>query len=141
MCIRDRAKVIVKNKLPRFYGSLCRSLRPVHPFFAQLTLLPNPRNPMLYDAFRSARHPRSAPFRGVICVPVYNMFPWIHRTPHSRVHLKRLSDYDIDDKFGKCQVKLLKSALIDFYSPEVLSDSKQQLLKDTKGIRTMKMCI
>ena len=34
------------------------------------------------------------------------------------------------NKFGKCQTKLLKSALVDFYSPEVLSVAKQQLLKD-----------
>jgi len=34
------------------------------------------------------------------------------------------------NKFGKCQMKLLKSALVDFYSPEVLSVAKQQLLKD-----------
>ena len=33
-------------------------------------------------------------------------------------------------KFGKCQMKLLKSAMVDFYSPEVLSVAKQQLLKD-----------
>jgi len=27
-----------------------RSFKSVHPFFAQLTLLPNPQNPMLYSA-------------------------------------------------------------------------------------------
>ena len=32
--------------------------------------------------------------------------------------------------FGKYQTMLLKSALVDFYSPGVLSVAKQQLLKD-----------
>ena len=43
------------------------------------------------------------------------------------------------NKFGKCQVKLLKSALIDFYSPEVLSDSKQQLLKDIGKLHSVSL--
>ena len=34
------------------------------------------------------------------------------------------------NKFGKEQVKLLKSALVDFYSDEELISAKQQLLKD-----------
>ena len=43
-----------------------RSLRSVHPFFAQLTLLPNPQNPMFYNAFQLARHPRSVlPMMGI----------------------------------------------------------------------------
>ena len=41
-----------------------QSSRP--PFFAQLTLLPNPQNPILYDTFQSARHPKSALSRGDI---------------------------------------------------------------------------
>jgi len=30
--------------------------------FAQLTLLLNPQNSMLYNAFQSARHPQKCPF-------------------------------------------------------------------------------
>jgi len=41
------------------------------------------------------------------------------------------------NKFGKCQVKLLKSALTDFYSPEMLSESKQQLLGDIGKLQSV----
>jgi len=34
-------------------------LRLVHRFFVQLILLPNPQNPMLYNAFQLTRHPKS----------------------------------------------------------------------------------
>jgi len=34
----------------------------VHPFFAQLTLLSNHQNPMLYNAFQSTRHSWKCPF-------------------------------------------------------------------------------
>jgi len=39
------------------------------------------------------------------------------------------------NKFGKMQSKLLKSALVGFYSPEDLSSAKKQLLKDTGEIQ------
>mgnify|MGYP001552521842 CR=1 FL=1 len=38
------------------------------------------------------------------------------------------------NKFGKSQNKTLKSVLIDFYSPDVLSEAKQQLLKDLEKV-------
>jgi len=34
----------------------------VHPFFAQLTLLPIAQNPMIYNVFQSARHSQKCPF-------------------------------------------------------------------------------
>jgi len=41
------------------------------------------------------------------------------------------------NKFGKTQSILLKSALVDFYSPEDLSSVKKQLLKDTGEIQSV----
>ena len=41
------------------------------------------------------------------------------------------------NKFGKTQSKLLKSALVDFYSPEDLSSAKKQLLKDIGEIQSV----
>jgi len=38
------------------------------------------------------------------------------------------------NKFGKTQHKLLKSALMDFYSPDDLSAAKIQLLKDSQKV-------
>lgn len=38
------------------------------------------------------------------------------------------------NKYGKNQVKLLKSALVDFYSPKVLSAARKQLLKDVETV-------
>jgi len=52
------------------------SLKSVHPFLAQLTVLPNPQNPILYNAFQSAIHPKSALSRGHIYIP---MFPGLTR--------------------------------------------------------------
>ena len=37
--------------------------------FVRLTLLPNPQNPMLYNAFQSAWHPKSDPSHGGIYTP------------------------------------------------------------------------
>ena len=39
------------------------------------------------------------------------------------------------NKFGKVQNKLLKNALLDFYSPEALSAAKRQLLKDFEKVK------
>ena len=41
------------------------------------------------------------------------------------------------NKFGKCENKLLKSALVDFYSPEDLSAAKHQLLKDLSKVQSV----
>ena len=41
------------------------------------------------------------------------------------------------NKFGKCQVKQLKSVLVDFYSPDVLSEAKTQLLKDIEKVKSV----
>jgi len=38
-------------------------------------------------------------------------------------------------KFGKVQNKLLKNALLDFYSPDALSAAKRQLLKDIEKVK------
>jgi len=41
------------------YAKTCHTTyKSVHPFFAQLTLLPIAQNPMLYNAFQLARHLR-----------------------------------------------------------------------------------
>jgi len=39
-------------------------LKSVHLFFAQLTVLPNPQNPMFYNTFQWARHPKLPPLMG-----------------------------------------------------------------------------
>jgi len=41
------------------------------------------------------------------------------------------------NKFVKCENKLLKSALVDFYSPEDLSAAKHQLLKDLSKVQSV----
>jgi len=48
----DRKRQLAAQKCHTMYTSL----RSVHPFFAKLTLLPNPQNPMLYNDFQSVRH-------------------------------------------------------------------------------------
>jgi len=48
-----------------------RLLSLVHPLIAQLTLLPSPQNPMLYN------QPKSAPPRGGIYIPMY--YTWFSR--------------------------------------------------------------
>jgi len=66
-----------------------KHVKSVHQFFfAQLTLLRNPPNPMLYNAFKSGRHPKSAFSRGAY-VPI----PWTHPTQHSKLHLDRFSRF------------------------------------------------
>jgi len=37
--------------------TMYRSLRSVHPSFAQFALLPKPQTSMLYNTFQSSRHP------------------------------------------------------------------------------------
>ena len=41
------------------------------------------------------------------------------------------------NKFSKCENKLLKSALVDFYSPGDLSAAKHQLLKDLNKVQSV----
>jgi len=40
-------------------------------------------------------------------------------------------------KFGKTQNKLLKSALVDFYSPADIAAAKLQLLKDMHEVKSV----
>jgi len=70
-----------------------RSLRSVHPFFAQLTLLPDPSNPVLFNAFQSARHPQKFPFSWGMYIPMQCMFPVLNPTQHSKLHLDRFSRF------------------------------------------------
>jgi len=60
--------------------------------FAQLTLLFNPPNPTLYNAFQSARHLKSAPSRGASTSHVIDV-PWTHPTQHPKLHLDRFSRF------------------------------------------------
>ena len=76
-----------------------RSLRSVYPFFCTAHPSNQPRNPMLYNAFHSARHPKSAPSPcntssldppstpHVIHVPSTNL------NQHLELHLNRFSHF------------------------------------------------
>jgi len=46
------------------------------PIFAELTVLPNPDNPILYNGFQSARCPQNFPFQ---------WFPWTHLTEYPKL--------------------------------------------------------
>ena len=39
-------------------------------------------------------------------------------------------------KFGKTQAKLLKTSLLDFYNPDVLSAAKLQLIADSQKVKS-----
>ena len=64
---------------PRTQLLTYRSLRSVHLLFVQLTLLSNPQNRMLYNAFQSARQLKSAPCYGGICTRCVQI-PWTRLT-------------------------------------------------------------
>jgi len=58
-----------------------RLLRLVCSYIAQLTILPNPQNPMLYNAFQSA----STLFCGGHLHPHVIHVSWSHLTQHSKL--------------------------------------------------------
>jgi len=68
---RPQKATLLAQKHASYDEQIARSLWSVQPFFAQLILLSNPQIPMFYNAFQSARHPKSAPSRSSICIPMF----------------------------------------------------------------------
>jgi len=87
-----KGNLLHKNMSSKTRHMKYRSLRSVHPFFAQLTLLPNQQNPMLCNAFQLVRHHNSALPMGASTSHVMHV-PWTHLTQHSKLHLDRFSRF------------------------------------------------
>jgi len=62
--------------------------------FVQLTLLPNPQNPMLYNVFQSVKHPEKCPFPKGVCTHTH-IVPWTNVTQHPKMHLDQLGRFGI----------------------------------------------
>jgi len=60
-----------------------------NPFFAQLTLLPNPQNPMLYNWPDTIKMPLPS---GNLHSHIIHV-PWTHPIQHSKLHLGQFSRY------------------------------------------------
>jgi len=60
-----------------------------NPFFAQLNLLPNPQNPMLYNWPDTSKMPLPS---GNLHSHIIHV-PWTHPTQHSKLHLDQFSRY------------------------------------------------
>jgi len=61
--------------------------------FAQLTLLPKPPNPMLYNGFESARHSLKCMYPWRHLHPHLIHLPWAHLIQHPKLHLNRFSHF------------------------------------------------
>jgi len=61
------------------------------PVFAQLTLLLNPQNPRLYNAFQSVIHPLKVSLPVRTSTPHVILVPWTHLIQHPKLHIDRFS--------------------------------------------------
>jgi len=91
---------------------------------------------MLYNAFQSARHPRSSPSHVGIYNPHVIHVPWTHLTQHPKMHL---------DQFSHFSTVYLHPHIAVFHSPGSISHRKMQgtdkYNKPTKSIWQHKVLI